>query len=94
MLHLWRTQPAERIAFDDIYQLDGYSCRIEGIGAAKPIYVPLLQRPVSEDEGKPGSAPGGPYSDGQGDPRWSRGSIVIPLSHAWLDDFEKQVDTG
>ena len=40
VLFLWRNQPDERIDFNDVYTLDGYSERITGIGVAKPYLCP------------------------------------------------------
>lgn len=89
--HLWRTQPATRISFEDIYELEGYSGRIEGIGVAKPIYVPLIQKPSSEDEGKPGWIPSDLTPMVRVTLAGHEGQVVIPLSKAWVGEFEAQV---
>jgi HJR/Mrr/RecB family endonuclease len=57
LAHLWRTQPAQRIEFEDIYELAGYSGRIEGIGAAKPVYVPVIQTSRKDADGEDGWVP-------------------------------------
>ena len=90
--HLWRVQPAERISLEEIYELAGYSERIEGIGKAKVIYVPVFQKPTPPE--------------GQEDQGWlpedltpmvrvtlqgHEGQVLIPLTKQWVDDFEKQV---
>lgn len=89
--HLWRTQPAAKISFEDIYELEGYSGRIEGIGTAKPIYVPLIQKPSSEDEGKPGWLPTDLTPMVKVTLAGHEGQVVIPLSKQWVDEFEGQV---
>jgi HJR/Mrr/RecB family endonuclease/superfamily II DNA or RNA helicase len=91
MAHLWRTQPATKISFEDVYELEGYSGRIEGIGVAKPIYVPLIQKPSAEDEGKPGWIPGDLTPMVRVTLAGHEGQVVIPLSKAWVDEFEAQV---
>jgi HJR/Mrr/RecB family endonuclease/superfamily II DNA or RNA helicase len=91
MAHLWRIQPATKISFEDIYELEGYSGRIEGIGVAKPIYVPLIQKPSSEDEGKPGWIPGDLTPMVRVTLAGHEGQVVIPLSKAWVDEFDAQV---
>jgi HJR/Mrr/RecB family endonuclease/superfamily II DNA or RNA helicase len=90
--HLWRVQPAERISLEDVYELAGYSERIEGIGKAKAIYVPVFQKP--------------PPPEGQEDKGWLpedltpmvrvtlqglEEQVLIPLTKQWVEDFEKQV---
>ncbi|WP_332747669.1 SNF2-related protein [Hydrogenophaga sp.] len=89
--HLWRTQPAVKISFEDIYELEGYSGRIEGIGVAKPIYVPLLQKPSTDDEGKPGWMPGDLTPMVKVTLAGHEGQVVLPLSKEWVNEFEGQV---
>ncbi|PUE40276.1 SNF2-related protein [Limnohabitans sp. Bal53] len=91
-LHVWRVQPAERISLEEVYEMSGYSDRIEGIGMAKAIYVPVFQKP---------SPP-----EGQEDKGWIpddltpmvrvtlqgvEEQVLIPLTKQWVMDFEKQV---
>lgn len=90
--HLWRVQPAVKISFEDIYELEGYSGRIEGIGVAKPIYVPLIQKPSSEDEGKPGWLPGELTPMVKVTLAGHEGQVVIPLSKEWVGEFQGQVE--
>ena len=90
LLHLWRTQPAERITFEDIYELDGYSNRIEGIGVAKAIYVPVFQKP-SEDGDKPGWLPSDLTPMVRVTLQGHGGEVLIPLTRPWVNEFEKQV---
>lgn len=89
--HLWRTQPAVKISFEDVYELEGYSGRIEGIGLAKPIYVPLIQKPSSDDEDKPGWLPPDLTPMVKVTLAGHQGQVVIPLSKEWVDEFERQV---
>lgn len=93
--HLWRNQPAERISFDDIYELDGYSGRIEGIGAAKPIYVPVFQKGKKE-----GEEDGSSWLPTDLTPmvkvtlQGHEGQVLIPLTKKWVEDFDKQVQNA
>lgn len=92
LVQLWRTQPAERISFEDIYELDGYSGRIEGIGAARPIYVPVFQKSTDDAVDEPGWLP----SDLTPTirvipPGMAGGQVLLPLTLQWVKDFDKQV---
>lgn len=91
LAHLWRTQPAQRISLDDIYQLDGYSGRIEGIGAAKPIYVPVFQRDKKEGEGESGWLPTDLTPMVKVTLQGHEDQVLIPLTKEWVSDFERQV---
>lgn len=90
LLHVWRHQPAVGISFDDVYELAGYSGRIEGIGTAKPVYVPVLQKPKGDEE-DPGWLPQDPTLlvritlDGH------TGPVAIPLTVDWLKEFESKI---
>jgi HJR/Mrr/RecB family endonuclease len=57
LAHLWRTQPDERIELEDVFELAGYSSRIEGIGTAKPVYVPVIQVKRKDAEAEEGWVP-------------------------------------
>jgi HJR/Mrr/RecB family endonuclease len=94
VLHLWRAQPAERISLEDVYELVGYSDRIEGIGEAKPIYVPLLQKPPTNEEGDSGWLPSDLTPMVKITLAGHEGQVVIPLGQQWVDEFEKQVATA
>lgn len=89
--HLWRSQPAAKISFEDVYELEGYSGRIDGIGIAKPVYVPLIQKPPAEGEGKLGWVPSDLTPMVKVTLAGHEGQFVIPLSQAWVDEFEAQV---
>lgn len=87
-LHVWRSQPSQKISYEDIYELDGYSTRIEGIGIARPIYVPVVQKPASDDSGwLPDELV--PLVQvtlpGQDKP------VLLALGKEWLEKFEQQV---
>lgn len=90
LAHLWANQPAERLSLNDIYTLDEYSGRIEGIGAARPVYVPILQGKKSED-GDDGWTPGDLTPMVAVTLQGHEGQVLIPLTRQWVDDFEKQV---
>jgi Holliday junction resolvase len=89
--HLWRNQPADRISFDDIYELDGYSGRIEGIGQAKPIYVPVFQPDKAESEQEGGWLPTDLTPMIKVTLQGSESQILIPLTKEWVQDFERDV---
>lgn len=89
--HLWRIQPAERIDFNDIYEMEGYSSRIEGIGPARPIYVPVFQKEKSAEDKEDIWFP----SDLRPMVRVSlqdhEGQVLIPLTKDWVTTFDEQV---
>lgn len=90
LAHVWRTQPAQRISFEDVYELDGYSGRIEGIGAAKPIYVPVFQR--DKKEGEDGSwLPSDLTPMVKVTLQGHEGDVLIPLTKEWVRAFDEQV---
>lgn len=91
LAHLWRTQPAERINFDDIYELDGYSGRIEGIGAAKPIYVPVFQKERKEGEEDGGWLPSDLTPMVKVTLQGHEGQVLVPLTKEWVQEFDAQV---
>jgi SNF2 family DNA or RNA helicase/HJR/Mrr/RecB family endonuclease len=91
LVHLWRTQPAERIDFDDIYELEGYSSRIEGIGPARPIYVPVFQRAKSENDEESGWIPSDLTPMVRVTLQGQEGQVLIPLTRDWVSSFDEQV---
>lgn len=91
LVHLWRRQPAERIRLEDVYELAAYSGRIEGIGAAKPIYVPVFQRETKVDEDENGWLPTDLTPMVRVTLQGQEGQVLIPLTRTWVDDFESQV---
>lgn len=91
LAHLWRAQPAERINFDDVYELDGYSGRIEGIGEAKPIYVPVFQRDKKEGSEEGGWLPSDLTPMVKVTLQGHEGKVLVPLTRTWVEDFDAQV---
>lgn len=89
--HLWRLQPADRIDFDDIYELEGYSSRIEGIGPARPIYVPMFQKPKNDDEGEHGWIPSDLTPMVKVTLQDHDGQVLIPLTKDWVKNFDEEV---
>lgn len=91
--HTWRRQPADRIAYEDIYELEGYSSRIEGIGIAKPIYVPVFQREKKDEEEKEGSVwmPSDLTPMVKVTLQGHEDQVLIPLTTDWVKDFDQQV---
>lgn len=92
LAHLWRTQPSERINFDDVYQLDGYSSRIEGIGTAKPIYVPVFQRDKKEGDEEGGWLPSDLTPMVKVTLQGHKGQVLVPLTKEWVKEFNQQVE--
>lgn len=92
-IHLLRTQSAEKISYEDIYELDGYSSRIEGIGSAKSIYVPVMQKPTSEAE-ESGWLPADLTPMIRVTLQGHEGQVLIPLSKKWVEDFDQQVNAA
>ena len=91
---LWRAQPEERIDYADVYELTGYSERIEGIGVAKPIYVPVFQKDVKESEDGTGWLPSDLTPMVKVTLQGHEGQVVLPLTRDWLDAFDVQVKTA
>jgi len=85
---IWKAQPQERIALSDIYELAHYSGRIDGIGKAEPIYVPMFQKPAKED---------GAWTPSDLTPmvkvmlQGHEGEVLIPLSKEWVESFGSKV---
>lgn len=92
VLCLWRNQPAERISLEDIYEMSEYSERIEGIGEAKAIYVPVFQKPsVEEDSGwLPTDLTPMIRVTLQG----HEGQVLIPLTNEWVNAFAEKVEAA
>lgn len=90
LAHLWANQPTERVSLDDVYALEEYSGRIEGIGTARPIYVPILQGKKA-DEGDDSWTPSDLTPMIAVTLQGHEGQVLIPLTRQWIDDFEKQV---
>ena len=88
---LWKQQPSKRIGFDEVYALADYSERIEGIGIAKPIYVPVFQKSSDEEEPKPGWIPNDLTPMVAVSLAGHEGRLLIPLTKEWVEDFDKEV---
>ncbi|MBF5006179.1 SNF2-related protein [Diaphorobacter caeni] len=91
LLSLWKAQPSERISFEDIYELEGYSGRIEGIGVAKAIYIPVFQPPNKDGEQENGWLPQELTPMVRVSLPPHEGAVVIPLSVEWVDEFRRDV---
>jgi len=90
--HLWSVQPAERISLEEVYELAGYSERIEGIGKAKAIYVPVFQKPsLAEGKEDTGWMPEDLTPMVRVTLQGIDEQVLIPLTKQWVADFEKQV---
>ena len=90
-LRTWLNQGDAIIKFEDIYELSDYSERIEGIGIAKPIYVPVLQKEKKEGDQGNGWLPDNltpilkVMLPGVGDP------VLVPLTKEWVENYEVKV---
>ncbi|BCQ24727.1 DEAD/DEAH box helicase family protein [Caballeronia sp. NK8] len=91
VLFLWRTQPAARIDFTDVYTLDDYSDRIHGIGVAKPVYVPVMQKASSEADDDGGWLPDTLTPMVSVTLSGHDGHVLIPLTEEWVQNFEQAV---
>ena len=89
LYNLWCSQPALKVNLDDIYTLENYSDRILGIGAARPMYVPVLQVPKKEDNG--GLTPDDLTPMVMVNLQGHEGQVLIPLTRDWVAEFEDKV---
>ncbi|KIN89384.1 SNF2-related protein [Thauera sp. SWB20] len=92
VLCLWRNQPAERISLEDIYEMSVYSERIEGIGEAKAIYVPVFQKPSAEDDS--GWLPTDLTPMVRVTLQGHEGQVLIPLTKEWVTAFAEKVEAA
>jgi len=86
---LWCSQPALKVNLDDIYTLENYNDRILGIGAARPMYVPVLQVPKKEDAGS--LTPDDLTPMVMVNLNGHEGQVLIPLTRDWVAEFEDKV---
>lgn len=91
ILRTWQSQGDAIIKLEDIYELSDYSDRVEGIGIAKLIYVPVLQKERKEGDEGNGWLPDDlnpilkVLLPGSGD------SVLVPLTKDWVEKFEGKV---
>ena len=91
VLNTWKKQGDFIFKLEDIYELSDYSERIEGIGLAKNVYVPMLQKNKSDDESGNGWLPGDltpilkVMLPGGADP------VLLPMTEEWVNGFEVKV---
>jgi SNF2 family DNA or RNA helicase len=91
ILRTWQNQGDSIIMLEDIYELSDYSDRIEGIGIAKPIYVPALQKEKKEGDEGTGWLPDDltpvlkVLLPGSGD------HVLVPLTKEWVEKYEEKV---
>lgn len=89
LFKLWSTQPALIVNLDDIYTLENYSDRILGIGAARPMYVPVMQAPKKEEDS--GWTPDDLTPMVMVNLQGHDGQVLIPLTRDWVNEFEDKV---
>ena len=91
ILRTWQSQGDAIIKLEDIYELSDYSDRVDGIGIAKPIYVPVLQKEKKEGDEGNGWLPEDltpilkVMLPGSGDP------VLVPLTKDWVEKYEGKV---
>jgi SNF2 family DNA or RNA helicase len=91
ILRTWQSQGDVIIKLEDIYELSDYSDRVEGIGIAKPIYIPVLQKETKEGDEINGWLPEDltpilkVMLPGSGD------SVLVPLTKDWVERYEDKV---
>lgn len=91
ILHTWQNQVDFIIRLEDIYELSDYNERISGIGIAKPVYVPVLQKDKNESDAGNGWLPEDltpmlkVMLPGSGDP------VLVPLTKEWVEKYEAKV---
>ena len=92
LLHLWSNQAQQTIKFEDVYTIENYGERIEGIGIAKPMYIPLISKPQdgqssswTPEDITPCISVTVPGHSGQ---------VIIPLDQEWIDNFKNEVSTA
>jgi HJR/Mrr/RecB family endonuclease len=91
ILRTWQSQGDAVIKLEDIYELSDYSDRIEGIGIAKPIYIPVLQKEKKDSEDGRGWLPDDltpilkVMLPGSGEP------VLVPLTKDWVQKYEAKV---
>ncbi len=84
--NVWKDQVKNFIDFNDVYAIDNYGERIEGIGIAKPIYSAYIKKEGGDDSSwaptplisvslVPGSPP-----------------IFIAVDEAWINEFLAKID--
>lgn len=84
--NVWKDQVKNFIDFNDVYAIDNYGERIEGIGIAKPIYSAYIKKEGGDDSSwapnplisvslVPGSPP-----------------IFIAVDEAWINDFVEKIN--
>ncbi len=92
LLHLWSNQSQQTIRFEDVYTIENYGERIEGIGIAKPMYIPLISKPQEDQSSSWApdnitpcisiSVPG------------HQGQVIIPLDQEWINKFKDQISSA
>jgi len=89
--HAWEHQGDELITLDDIYELSDYSDRIQGIGVATPIYIPVLRKANDGDEEGHGWLPSDLTPMLKVILPGSSEAVLIPVTTEWVNNFEELV---
>jgi HJR/Mrr/RecB family endonuclease len=91
ILRTWQSQGAAIIKLEDIYELSGYSDRIEGIGIAKPMYVPVLQKEKKEGDEVNGWLPNDLTPILKVMLPGIEDFVLVPLTKDWVEQYEGKV---
>lgn len=89
LLSVWQVQIDSFINFEDIYTFNDYYARVAGIGIAKPIYSPYIQK---KDGDNTPWAPEhlSPFVNVQLTPDGP--PTFIPLDLDWIENFKNKID--
>jgi hypothetical protein len=86
-LNVWKNQAKNFIDFNDVYSLDNYADRIEGIGFAKPIYSAYIKKEGGEDNSSWAPTPLISVSLVPGSP-----PVFLAVDEIWLKEFEQKIE--
>jgi SNF2-related domain/Helicase conserved C-terminal domain/Restriction endonuclease len=86
-LNVWKNQAKNFIDFNDVYSLDNYADRIEGIGYAKPIYSAYIKKEGGDDESSWAPNPLISVSLLPGSP-----PVFLAVDEIWLKEFEQKIE--
>jgi SNF2-related domain/Helicase conserved C-terminal domain len=90
---LWEHQSDAPISFEDLFELSGYSERIEGVGIQRTVYVPVLKKDPSNDESgwvDPNNLTPLLRIVTEDNPE----GVIVPVTEKWANAFEQKVAAG
>jgi hypothetical protein len=91
LIDLWEHQSDEPISLEDIFEISGYSERIEGVGYQGTIYIPALKKDSSQEDDGGWVDPNNliPYLRVCTEENPS--GVFVPVTDDWADSFEQKV---